>query len=271
MVWNRRLLLALLLLLLTGCGKPEPQAVPAPTAEEIPPWEVWREGSPTPERGASAQRRGTPDVEPWTAGSDVAKQERTALTVWPDDPRRGPAVAKVTIVEFDDFQCVYCRKVTPTLRRLLDEHSGDVRIVFKHYPLMKLHKRAEATHRAAEALFQQGNDTFWAFYDLAHEHHDDLSDGNIERWVVQAGGDLERWRADLTDSRIDAKIAADKALGKEAGVTGTPNFFINGTRLTGAKGYDAFEAAVAVELARANQALARGVTMVDLYDVLTAD
>ncbi len=267
-----------LVLLAAGCVEKTPQVAPAaPQEEEVPPWEVWREGAPTPERDASPERRPARDVEPSTAAPAAAERsatpaaaERSAVPVGPDDPGRGPAVAKVTIVEFDDFECVYCNKVTPTLRRLLAEHSDDVRIVFKHFPLIKIHKRAEATHRAAEALRRQGNDAFWAFYDLAHEHHDDLSDANIERWVVQAGGDLGRWRRDLKAPRVDEKIAADKALGREAGVTGTPNFFVNGTRVTGAKAYDAFEAVIAVELDRADQALARGVTMGDLYDELSA-
>ncbi len=272
MHWNPLVLPVLLCpLLLFGCVEKEAATAPAPQAdEEVPPWEVWREGAPPPERDASAERSATPGVEPSRAPAAVSEDGRPALPLGPPAPRRGPSAAKVTIVEFDDFQCVYCNKVTPVLGRLREAHPDDVRIVFKHFPLTKLHKRAEPTHRAAEALRRQGNDVFWGFYDLAHAHHDDLSDANIERWVVQAGGDLGRWRRDLRDPAIDAKIAADKALGQEAGVTGTPNFFINGTKLAGAQGYDAFEAVVAAEVERADRALARGVTLVDLYDELCA-
>jgi protein-disulfide isomerase len=156
-------------------------------------------------------------------------------------PTRGPSDAPVTVVEFSDFQCPYCARVHPTMVKLLEEFPDQVQIAFKHYPLPN-HPKAPLAHRAAIAAGQQ--DRFWEMHDLIFENQRALEREDLIAHAETLGLDLASFEVALDDEALGAQIEADIREGSEAGVRGTPAFFVNGRLLSGAQPYAAFKAAV---------------------------
>jgi len=142
-------------------------------------------------------------------------------------PARGSQMAPVTIVEFSDFECPYCGRAHPIVQQLLREFEGRVRVVFKNYPL-SAHPHAMPAARAAVAAGNQ--DRFWEMHDLLFEHQRQLEEEDIIGYAEQLGLDLERFRADMASSEVQDRVDADREAGREAGVEGTPTFFVNGRR-----------------------------------------
>lgn len=142
-----------------------------------------------------------------------------------DAPVRGAAMAKVTIVEFSDFQCPHCAAAHPELQRLLRELDGSVRLVYKYFPLSG-HPAAVPAARAAEAARMQGK--FWPMHDLLFEHQDALEEEHLARYAQEIGLDLPRFHADVASDAVQARVAASKAQGEKLRVGATPAFFVNG-------------------------------------------
>jgi Thioredoxin len=145
-----------------------------------------------------------------------------------DSPVRGAPMAKVTIVEFSDFQCPHCGAAHPELVRILREFDGRVRLVYKYFPLSS-HTRAVPAARAAEAARLQGK--FWEMQDLLFEHQRDLEDSDIRKYATQLGLDLERFERDWAAESTAARVDADKQLGERLGIDATPSFFVDGRPL----------------------------------------
>ncbi|HJL20284.1 MAG TPA: thioredoxin domain-containing protein [Sandaracinaceae bacterium LLY-WYZ-13_1] len=142
-------------------------------------------------------------------------------------PSRGSPMAPVTIVEFSDFECPYCGRAHPIVQQVLREFEGQVRLVFKHFPLSS-HSHAMPAARAAVAAGNQ--DRFWEMHDLLFEHQRQLEEEDLERYAEQLGLDMERFRADMQSEETQQRVEADKEQGQELGVEGTPTFFIDGRR-----------------------------------------
>lgn len=140
-------------------------------------------------------------------------------------PVRGAPMAPVTVVEFSDFECPYCGQAHPILKRLLREHEGQVRLVFKHYPL-SAHNNAINAARAAVAAQNQGK--FWEMHDLMFENQDALTEEDLESYAERLGLDVERFRADMRSEETQRRVESDRAQGRELGVSGTPTIFVNG-------------------------------------------
>jgi protein-disulfide isomerase len=162
-------------------------------------------------------------------------------------PVRGNPEAKIAVVEFSDFQCPFCGRVTPTLAQVEREYGDDVRIVFKHLPL-SIHPKAPAAHAASWAAHQQGK--FWEMHDKIFENQRDLSDEAYLRYATELGLDLDRFTEDLASAEAKAAVAADVAEAGKLGVTGTPGFFINGRFLSGAQPFASFKSMIDEELGR---------------------
>jgi protein-disulfide isomerase len=162
-------------------------------------------------------------------------------------PVKGPADAKLAVIEFSDFQCPFCSRVTPTLKQIQREYGDEVRIVFKHLPL-RIHPKAPAAHAAAEAAHRQGK--FWEMHDLIFSNQRAMSPEKYEEYAEQLGLDLEQFKADVASAEVQAKIDSDKAEAAKLGVTGTPAFFINGRFLSGAQPFAAFKAMIDEELGK---------------------
>jgi protein-disulfide isomerase len=155
-----------------------------------------------------------------------------------ESPSQGDADAPVTIVEWSDFQCPFCKRVSPTLAQIREEYGGQVRFVFKHMPL-SIHPQAVAAHTASEAAHSQGK--FWEMHDLIFENQRDLQVATLERHAASLGLDMDQFRKDVADEEIGARISADMEQAQKLGVTGTPSFFINGRYLSGAQPFANFK------------------------------
>jgi protein-disulfide isomerase len=160
-------------------------------------------------------------------------------------PAKGPKDARVTIVEFSDFQCPYCSKVGPTLEKVLDDYPNDVRVVYKHYPL-SFHKQALPAALASEAAGRQGK--FWEMHDLLFQNQRNLSYEAFKGYASQLGLDVAKFEEDYKSPELAKQIEADVALARSLGVTGTPGFFVNGRFLSGAQPYAAFKQKIDEEL-----------------------
>jgi protein-disulfide isomerase len=159
-------------------------------------------------------------------------------------PFIGNADAAVTIVEYSDFECPFCaRFYSQTYAQLKETYiaSGDVKLVFKDFPL-SFHQLAEPAGIAGKCVFREGgNDAFFVFHDTVFENQPALSVANLKVWAVEAGVSESAYDSCIVDPEVKAQVQADFAEGQSFGVSGTPSFVINGQLLVGAQPFSAFE------------------------------
>jgi protein-disulfide isomerase len=163
-------------------------------------------------------------------------------------PAMGPANARITLVEFSDFQCPYCSKAVMQINATLKAYPNDVRLIFKQYPLMELHPAASISAAAALAAHQQGK--FWQMHDVMFANRPKLSRQSILVWAKEIGLDMNRFTADLDSDATKKAVLRDQADGDKAGVEGTPTVFINGQRYNGDLAPDAIKPVIEGELKR---------------------
>lgn len=150
------------------------------------------------------------------------------------DHIRGALDAPVTLVEYGDYECPHCGRAAPGVRALLDTFDGQVRFVFRHLPLPDVHPNAALAAEAAEAAGAQG--AFWPMHDQLFAHQDSLQLADLLRYAVELDLDIEQFENDLRTARFAPRVAQDVNSAEEAGVAGTPTFFINEVLHRG--GYD---------------------------------
>ena len=172
-------------------------------------------------------------------GSRSSTEKITAKTVDAPELVRessqalGPADAKVTIVEFADFQCPACAASHPTLKQLITDYGDKIRFVFRHYPLA-MHANAQLAARAAEAAGKQGK--FWELHSLLYENQNAWAfqlkpEGKFVEYAKELGLNEEQFKADLTDVTTADKIAQDMGDGDALGVDATPTIYFNSEKL----------------------------------------
>jgi len=169
------------------------------------------------------------------------------------EPSRGPADAKVTIVEYSDFQCPFCSRVYTTVEsQVLKEYGDKVRFVFKNYPLTSIHSWAEDAAVASECGFQQGNDQFWTMYNGLFSKQGEINKDNLAgkaAEIAEAGGlDVAKFKECLEGKKSLDAVKADESEATALGVNSTPTFFVNGRRLSGAQTYEGFKQLIDQEL-----------------------
>jgi protein-disulfide isomerase len=165
-------------------------------------------------------------------------------------PSRGSAKAKVTIVEFADFQCPFCNRAEATLAELREIYGDKIRIVWKDNPL-EFHKNAEAAAELAqEARAQKGDAAFWKAHDLLFKNQTALSASDLETYAAELHLDVSRVRSAVQTGKHKSEIAEDQKLAAQVGAKGTPTFFINGHKLVGAQLIEKFRARIDKELAK---------------------
>lgn len=162
-------------------------------------------------------------------------------------PTLGPNAAKVRIVEFSDFQCPFCSRATPTLKKIHENYPDQVQIVFMHLPL-SFHKNAQGAALAAAAAQRQGK--FWEMHDKIFADQRALSPEKYLAFAAEIGLDVEQFEKDAASAQVKSFVEANKREAGRLGVTGTPGFFINGRFLSGAKPYDSFKVIIDEELAK---------------------
>ena len=170
------------------------------------------------------------------------------------DHIRGSADARVTLVEYGDFECPYCGRAESVIRELLADF-GDVRYVWRHLPLADVHPHAQRAAEAAEAAAEQG--AFWEMHDLLFQHQDALRPSDLEGYARSLGLDAERFNEELRTHDYAARVADDVDSADLSGVSGTPTFFVNGRRHYGAYDIAGLSASVRAAKAREIAAAAR--------------
>jgi protein-disulfide isomerase len=146
----------------------------------------------------------------------------------------GEPGATVTMVEYGDYECPYCGRAHPVVTEVVGAFLGQVRFVFRHFPLTQIHPHAARAAEAAEAAAAQGH--FWEMHDQLYGHQDALEDDDLLAYAGRIGLDLNRFQAELTQGAYARQVREDFMGGVRSGVNGTPTFFINGRRHDG--GFD---------------------------------
>lgn len=155
---------------------------------------------------------------------------KASLVSYDDDHVVGPDTAAITLVGYCDFECPYCGRAYPVIKRLQASLKDQLRFVFRHFPLIHKHPLAQQASEAAEAAGAQGQ--FWAMYDLLFENQDALGEDDLEGYAAMLGLDTARFKDELSRKLYAARVGRDVRLGRQSGVTGTPTFFMNGSRHT---------------------------------------
>ena len=153
------------------------------------------------------------------------------LSVSQADHRAGPEDASVTLVEYGDYECPHCGRAYPIVKRVQQALDGQLRFVFRNFPLGEIHPHAVRTAEAAEAAAAQGK--FWEMHDVLYENQRALEDTHLLEYAEQLALDVSRVRRELQDSTYADRVRADFRSGVRSGVNGTPTFFMNGERLDG--------------------------------------
>jgi protein-disulfide isomerase len=149
--------------------------------------------------------------------------------VGPGDHVAGDVNAKVTLVEYGDYECPYCGRAHRVVQEALRLAGPDVRFVFRHFPLAEAHPHALVAAEAAEAAGAQGQ--FWVMHDMLFENQDALAPEDLLAYAQAAGLDEVRFTRDLASHAYLARVQADFSSGVRSGVNGTPSFFVQGERL----------------------------------------
>ena len=150
-------------------------------------------------------------------------------------PMKGNPGAKITLVEFADYECPHCKRFQPVLHQILDEFRSDVKLYFKHYPLPQ-HNNARLAAEAAVAAQKQGK--FWQFQDKLWEKSDELTPAEIEKAAKEVGLDVAKFRQDMASEPVKARVQKDRSDGAAAGIQATPTLYINGREYTDGRDSD---------------------------------
>lgn len=135
------------------------------------------------------------------------------------------------LVEFGDFECPYCGRAYPMLKRLRARLGDRLEFRYRHFPIVERHPHAERAAEAAEAARAQSR--FWAMHDRLFEHQRELDDDALARHAEAVGLDLDRFGAEMAARVHLDRVRADRAAGEALGIQGTPGFAIDGERYTG--------------------------------------
>jgi protein-disulfide isomerase len=162
-------------------------------------------------------------------------------------PVRGAADAPVTVVEFSDFECPFCKQTQPILKQLLERYPGKVRLAYRDFPLHSIHPQARRAAEAARCAHDQGK--FWEYHDVLFTESPRLALEDLRRYGGQVGLDVAKFESCLDAGVHRAAVQRDLDEGNRLGITGTPAFFINGRTLTGAQPLEAFTRLIEQELA----------------------
>lgn len=166
-----------------------------------------------------------------------------------DDPRQGEAKSKVTIIEFSDFQCPFCKKALPTVKKILKNYQGQIEFVYRDFPL-DFHKQAQNAAEAAQCANEQNK--FWEYHDLLFEKQNEWAKSEglefFKKYAQELKLEMEKFNRCLEGHKYKEEVEKDLKDGEEVEVSGTPTFFINGRKLTGARSYEEFKKIIDEEI-----------------------
>ena len=191
----------------------------------------------------------TPD----TIGQPPVPTPVAGQPVPPADPKNdhiiGAKNAKVTLIEYSDFECPFCKRFEPTIAQVLKEFPNDVRVVYRHFPLSSIHPNAEKAGEASEGAAKlAGNDGFWKMHTKLFERSPDLAPASLVAMAKEIGLNESAFKTCLDSGEMASVVAADYATGNDSGVEGTPATFINGKLISGAVPFETMKAEIQAAL-----------------------
>ncbi len=151
---------------------------------------------------------------------------------------RGDKNAPVTLVEYSDFQCPFCAQVQDTVEQILDDYDGQVRLIYRHFPL-SFHENAQKAAEASECAGEQGK--FWEMHDIMFANQSDLSVDSLKGFAKDLGLSTSQFNSCLDDGKYTQEVKDEFTEGTTYGVQGTPATFVNGTLVSGAQPYASFK------------------------------
>jgi protein-disulfide isomerase len=166
----------------------------------------------------------------------TAALDRPSLTVPLSgrDHVLGPPTATVTLLEYGDYECPFCRAAQDSVERLLQVAGDEMRYAYRHFPLTQIHPHAQQAAEASEAAAEQG--AFWEMHRLLFDRQERLGARDLLGYAAALGLDVRRFATELEAGAHAARVREDFMSGVRSGVNGTPTFFVNGRRHNG--GYD---------------------------------
>ncbi|MBI2647773.1 MAG: DsbA family protein [Candidatus Wildermuthbacteria bacterium] len=184
-------------------------------------------------------------------GNKGGELSPVAIQLGPDEIWKGKEDARVTLVEYADFQCPACSTYAPLVGKIAEEFKDEVRVVFRHFPLRQIHSNADEASRAAHAAFLQGR--FWEMHDRLFQEQRAWSaskdpTGLFDAYARDLGLNEEQFKNDISSDATRAKIEADVQSGFQARVPGTPTFFLQGRMMQNPKNYEDFRSRIQTAL-----------------------
>lgn len=161
----------------------------------------------------------------------TSKSNDLAVPVRPEDHMQGGKGARVTLVQYGDYECPHCGRAYPIVKQLQERLGDSLRFVFRNFPLAAVHPNAVAAAEFAEAAGMQGK--FWEAHDLLYEHQRALGPAHLERYAQQLGLDMAALEEALRSEAPAKRVSSDFQGGVRSGVNGTPTFFIDGRHFDG--------------------------------------
>jgi protein-disulfide isomerase len=181
----------------------------------------------------------------------VLDAPRYQVAVSADDPALGNANAPVTLVEFSDFQCPFCARVMPTLKRVQEAYGNRVRIVWKDFPLTSIHPQAFKAAEAGQCAQEQGK--FWELHDRLFANQQALQSDSLKKYAADSGLDAAKFNACLDTAKYGDRVQEQMGIGTRLGVSSTPTVFVNGRLVSGAQPFEVFTTIIDEELERAKK------------------
>jgi protein-disulfide isomerase len=174
-----------------------------------------------------------------------------SVEVSSDEWIKGNPDAQTTLIEYSDFQCPACKTYYPLINRLADELGDDLRIVYRHLPLISIHKNALPSARAAEAAGVQGK--FWEMHDKLFDKQDDWIDDSkpsdkFEEYAGEIGLDIEKYKGDYESEEVKNAVNSDLASANSLRLSSTPSFFLNGKLIESPRSYEDFKSLIENEI-----------------------
>ena len=199
---------------------------------------------------------------------DAEEEDKSVwkVAILDDDPVKGPKDALVTLVVFSDFQCPFCKRVEDTLKQVSDAYGNDVRFVWKDNPL-PFHPRAKPSATLARMAYKaKGDKGFWDAHDQLFASNPKLEDDDLKGIAEKLGLSWDNVKTAIDGNKFADKFDASIDLASDLQARGTPHFFINGVRLSGAQPFENFKKAIDDQMAKAKAIVARGVPRAKVYD-----
>jgi protein-disulfide isomerase len=183
--------------------------------------------------------------------STNASSVTLALPLQPTDHTQGPEHARVTVVEYGDFECPSCKVAAPNMKMLLDQFPNRIRFAYRHFPLQEAHPHALLAAEAAESAAGQGK--FWPMHDLLFRNQAHLKEKDLLSYALELGLDAARYTAEMDDHIYLQRVREQIDSGLRSHIRATPTFFVNGVVQDISFGMIALHKAVEAAVQRAHQ------------------